>query len=206
MNRIVRVSLRYRSIYKIYDIDKNATNALINTKIEESSGLLLSKEDVREIAKYKSDPLSYRMHLELNAKHSRTAENKEVSFFKESTNTKIALLTGNEKRQKQIKNTVAHLSFRSTAYISIIAFYAVVKYLMISKEERKEYLKTEQEWNKSRDASTIIGGFIELFKEISFARFLKNLQELNFGHFYRPEINQREQCENFQNAHTAKSD
>jgi len=79
-----------------------------------------------------------------------------MTFFSANTNNKISRLSKNEKIKKQAGNSLAHLSFRSTAYVSCIAFYLIVKFLVITKEERQALLEEETEFNKYLHVYSII--------------------------------------------------
>ena len=66
MYRLILWSRRSRSIYQIYQVDKNIEHTTMLNKIKsDNSTNVLSKEDHVEVKKYLLDPLKYRMENEL---------------------------------------------------------------------------------------------------------------------------------------------
>ena len=134
MNRLLIRRWKSKSVYEIFNVRSSIKPADLTKLIESSSeNLPLSLNDRQEIKTYLRDPVRYQLENELKIKKSNTSES-ELSFFGPKTNTAISKLPNSS--QQHIKNSTAHLSFRSGAYILIIVVYCIMRSTMITQEER----------------------------------------------------------------------
>ena len=116
-------------ILKSVDLWKNSSYAtLLQTKIAQTE-LPALPQDQLEVKRYLKDPVRYNFALELADKHTKT-ETTQIYFFAPSTNTGLAKL--HEATQETVKNSMAHLSFRSGAYIGVILVYILMKFIVIT--------------------------------------------------------------------------
>ena len=77
------------------------------------------------------------MALELADKHAKT-ETSQIDFFAPGTNTGLAKLP--KATQETVKNSMAHLSFRSGAYIGVILVYILMKFIVITVKGQHSFL------------------------------------------------------------------
>ena len=116
-------------ILKSVDLWKNSSYAtLLQTKIAQTE-LPALPQDQLEVKRYLKDPVRYNLALELADKHAKT-ETTQIDFFAPGTNTGLAKLP--EATQETVKNSMAHLSFRSGAYIGVILVYILMKFIVIT--------------------------------------------------------------------------
>jgi len=161
---------RYKSVYEIFNVEKSIKSTELTKLItSRDENLPLSLEDQQEIKSYLNDPIRYQLANELKEKRLNTVEN-EISFF--GSNTNKALSKFPDSTQENIKNSMAHLSFRSGTYIAIILFYLLMRSTMITQDERNKLL--EKHKINELDKKTI-GDFYEAF---SLKNIFENLSKL----------------------------
>ena len=157
---------RSKSVYEIFNVQSSIKPTEL-TKLMNEENLPLSREDELEIKSYLRDPIRYQLATELKEKRLSSAEN-EISFFGPKTESAISKLP--EASQEQIKNSTAHLSFRSGTYIVIILFYFIMRSTMITKEERNRL--SEKDYG-IKDKS-----FSDFYEAFSFNNIFENLPKL----------------------------
>lgn len=156
---------RSKSVYEIFNVESSIKPTEL-TKLMSETNLPLSQKDEQEIKSYVCDPVRYQLATELKEKRLKSVEN-EISFFGSKTESAISKLP--EASQEQIKNSTAHLSFRSGTYIIIILFYFLMRSTMITKEERSRL----SEKDKINDKS-----LVDFYEAFSFNNIFRNLLKL----------------------------
>ena len=159
------LSRRSKSVYEIFNVESSMKPADL-TKLINKENLPLSVEDEREIESYLRDPIRYQLANELQEKRLSSVEN-EISFFGAKTESTISKLPAAS--QEQVKNSTAHLSFRSGTYVAIILFYFIMRSTMITKEERNRLLEMDKRNEKT---------FADFYEAFSFHNIYENLLKL----------------------------
>ena len=166
LSRYLHFSIRRsKSVYEIFNVESSIKPTEL-TKLMNEENLPLSREDEQEIKSYLRDPVRYQLANELKEKRLSSVEN-EISFFGPKTESAISKLP--EASQEQIKNSTAHLSFRSGTYIVIILFYFIMRSTMITKEERSRLSRKDTINDKS---------FADFYEAFSFNNIFENLLKL----------------------------
>ena len=158
---------RSKSVYEIFNVESSIKPTEL-TKLIKEDNLPLNLEDEQEIKSYLRDPVRYQLANELKVKRLNSDEN-QISFFGDKTESAISKLP--KASQEPIKNSTAHLSFRSGTYIAVILFYFIMRSTMITQEERN---RLSEEELSELDGKT----FADFYQAFSFDNFYENLLKL----------------------------
>jgi len=130
-----------------------------------------------------SDPARHKLALELRDKHAKTTIN-QIDFFSPKTNSALTQLP--EPAQKKAKQSLAHLSFRSGAYIGVILVYLLMKFLVLTDKERKALWREDYQLRRAYGSDTVQ----EVWNDWSMERFVQSMKTLDFARFRRPGVAQ----------------
>lgn len=148
------------------------------TRIRPKTSNLIKVNDQASTSKI-SDPVRHKLALELGEKHAKTTLN-QLDYFSPATNSTLTKLP--KPAQKKAKQSLAHLSFRSGAYIGVILVYILMKFLVLTDKDRKALWREDYQMRQAYGLDTVK----QAWNDWSVERFVQSAQSLDFARFRRP--------------------